>query len=138
MSEPSAQKTILIVDDESHVVTYLEVLLQDHGYKTVSAADGAEGLEKARQSRPDLIALDVSMPKMSGVRMYRELREDASLDQIPVIVVTAVTGYGGDPEVFHKFLDSQKQVRPPDAFVPKPIDRDNFLKTVESLLSAKA
>jgi CheY-like chemotaxis protein len=135
MQQPDQQrKKILVVDDEAHIVTYLQTLLQDHGFDTITAADGVEGLERARRDHPDLIALDISMPHKSGVRMYREMREDPSMASIPVMVVTAVTGYGGDPESFHKFLDSRRSVPPPDAFVAKPIDREDFLKVVSRLL----
>jgi CheY-like chemotaxis protein len=136
MAQPETdRKKILIVDDEAHVVTYLETLLQDNGFDTVSAHDGVDGLARAREERPDLVALDVSMPRKSGVRMYREMREDPALAAIPVVVVTAVTGYGGDPEVFHKFLDSRRHVPPPEAFVAKPIDREDFVKTITRLLA---
>jgi CheY-like chemotaxis protein len=128
------RKKILIVDDEAHVVTYLETLLQDHGFDTITATDGVEGLAKAKQDRPDLVALDISMPRKSGIRVYREMREDPATASIPVVVVTAVTGYGGDPEGFHKFLDSRRSVPPPNAFVAKPIDRDAFLQLVSQLL----
>ena len=133
---PQMKKKVLIVDDESHVVSYLEALLQDNGYETVSAVDGVDGLAKAKEAKPDLVALDISMPKKSGVRMYRDMREDAELKSIPVVIVTAVTGYAGDPEVFHKFLDTQKQVPPPNAFVAKPIDQQAFLKTVQEVLGS--
>lgn len=129
------RKKILIVDDEAHVVTYLETLLQDHGFDTISAQDGVDGLARARQDRPNLVVLDISMPRKSGVRMYREMREDPALSATPVVVVTAVTGYGGDPEVFHKFLDSRRNVPPPEAFVAKPIDREELVKTVAQLLA---
>jgi two-component system phosphate regulon response regulator PhoB len=115
-------------------VTYLETLLQDHGFDTLSAVDGIDGLAKVKQEHPDLVALDISMPRKSGIRMYREMREDPSTSSIPVVVVTAVTGYGGDPEVFHKFLGSRRNLPPPDAFVAKPIDRDDFIKIVSGLL----
>jgi CheY-like chemotaxis protein len=129
------RKKILIVDDEAHVVTYLETLLQDHGFDTISAQDGVDGLARARQDRPNLVVLDISMPRKSGVRMYREMREDPALSATPVVVVTAVTGYGGDPEVFHQFLDSRRNVPPPEAFVAKPIDREELVKTVAQLLA---
>jgi CheY-like chemotaxis protein len=136
MPQPEkATKKILIVDDEADVVTYLETLLQDNGFDTISAQDGVDGLAKARQEHPDLVALDISMPRKSGVRMYREMREDPALAAIPVVVVTAVTGYGGDPEVFHKFLDSRRHMPPPEAFVAKPIDREDFVKTITRLLA---
>ena len=61
MQQPNqGRKRILIVDDEAHVVTYLETLLQDSGFDTISAADGVEGLAKAKQEHPDLVALDIS------------------------------------------------------------------------------
>jgi CheY-like chemotaxis protein len=136
MSDPEkGRKKILIVDDEADVVAYLETLLQDNGFNTIPAQDGVDGLARAKQDRPDLVVLDISMPRKSGVRMYREMREDPALAAIPVVVVTAVTGYGGDPEVFHKFLDSRQHVPPPEAFVAKPIDRDDFVKTVARLLA---
>jgi len=60
------KRTILVVDDEPHVVTYLETLLHDNGYRTVSASDGKEGIEKARSEPVDLVCLDISMPEHSG------------------------------------------------------------------------
>jgi len=128
------KKTILILDDEPHVVTYLSTLLEDHGYATVSASNGIEGMEKIKAKQPDLITLDITMPEQSGIRFYRDLRENPDWISIPVIVVTAVTGYGGDPEPFEKFLSTRKQVDPPQAFLSKPIDQDEFLALVQKLL----
>lgn len=130
----SVKKMILILDDEPHVVTYLETLLEDNGYATLSAPNGIEGMKKAKADRPDLITLDITMPEQSGIRFYRDLREDPELSSIPVIVVTAVTGYGGDPEPFEKFLSQRKQVPPPQGFLSKPIDQQEFLDLVEKLL----
>ena len=130
----SKKKTILILDDEPHVVTYLSTLLEDNGYDTVSASNGIEGMKQIEKQRPDLITLDITMPEQSGIRFYRDLRENAELGSIPVIVVTAVTGYGGDPEPFEKFLSSRKQIPPPQGFLSKPIDQQEFLELVEELL----
>jgi CheY-like chemotaxis protein len=129
------QQTILVVDDEPHVVAYLEMLLRDQGYATLSAADGREGLEKARAHGPDLICLDITMPGESGVRLYRHLKEDPQLASIPVLVVTAVTGLGGDPEPFRNFLNTRKSVSPPEGFFSKPIDREEFLAKVDEILA---
>jgi CheY-like chemotaxis protein len=129
------KRTVLVVDDEPHVVAYLEMLLQDHGYATSSAADGREGLDKARELAPDLICLDVTMPGESGVRMYRNLKEDPRLAGIPVVIVTAVTGLGGDPEPLRAFLSTRKHVPPPEGFFPKPVDREKFLERVSELLA---
>ena len=136
MGEPQGgRKKILVLDDEANVVTYLETLLQDNGYDTVSAADGSEGLEKMRSEKPDLVTLDISMPEKSGVRFYRELKDDSELAAVPGVVVSAGTGYGGKPEDFQKVMSTRKNLPPPDAFVPKPIDRDELLKVIEDLLS---
>jgi CheY-like chemotaxis protein len=135
MDQQGGRKRILVLDDEPNVVTYLETLLRDNGYDTVSAKDGREGMEKVRGEKPDLVTLDISMPEKSGVRFYREMREDPDLAAIPIVVVTGVTGYGRDPEGFQKFISSRKSVPPPDAFVAKPIDRDELLKEIRNLLS---
>jgi CheY-like chemotaxis protein len=133
--QQGGRKKILILDDEPDVVTYLETLLQDNGYDTVSARDGSEGMEKTIREKPDLITLDISMPEKSGIRFYRELKESPDLASIPVVIVTAVTGYGGKPEDFQKFISSRKHVPPPEGFVAKPIDRAEFLKEIGNLLS---
>jgi CheY-like chemotaxis protein len=136
MDEPQGgRKKILVLDDEVNVATYLVTLLQDNGYDTVSAADGSEGLEKLRSEKPDLVTLDISMPEKSGVRFYREVKEDPELAGIPVVVVSAITGYGGRPEDFEKFMSTRKNLAPPNAFVPKPIDREELLKVIKDLLS---
>ena len=63
-------KRVLIVDDEPSVASYLEMLLRDSGYDTITAADGAEALDMARKEKPNLVTLDISMPKSSGTRFY--------------------------------------------------------------------
>ncbi len=127
------KKKILVVDDEPTVVKYLETLLQDNGYATFSASNGRDALEKVKGEKPALVILDLSMPEKSGVRFYRELKEDPELKRVPVIVVTAVTGYGGDPYGFKKFMESQKQAPSPEGYLPKPIAREEFLELVKKL-----
>ena len=136
-SAQTARKKILIIDDEEHLVRYLETLLQDHGYDTVCAANGNEGLARARETRPDLVCLDITMPEKSGIRFYRELKEDPQTAATPVVVVTAVTGYGGDPRPFQEFLGKRRQVPPPEEFISKPIERKSFLETVARILAAQ-
>ena len=135
VSNEPAKKKILIVDDESSVVAYLETLFQDNGYETVSALDGQSGLEKLKNERPDLVTLDIAMPETSGIRLYRNLKEDAELAKIPVVIVTAVTGEAGDPEPFKKFISTRKQVPPPEGFISKPIEREELLAKVNELLT---
>jgi CheY-like chemotaxis protein len=128
-------KRILIVDDEPGVVAYLEMLLKDHGYETLSARNGDEGLRMARSDRPDLITLDISMPETSGVRCYKELKNDPDLSSTPVIIVTAVTGYAGDPYGYMKFMSEKIKLPEPEGFFPKPIDKQEFVERVQSILS---
>ena len=130
----SPKKRILVIDDEQSVRIYLETFLQDNGYDTALACDGREAMEKTRAEKPDLVLLDIMMPEKSGVRYYRELKGDVELGKIPIIIVTAVTGYGGHPEEFEKFISTRKQVPPPEGFIAKPIDREKLLGTVQNIL----
>ena len=132
MPEP---KKILVIDDEADTVIYLETLLRDNGYQTISANDGQEGMEKVKTEKPDLVVLDVSMPQKSGMRFFREIKSDSTLASIPVIIVTGVTGFGGDEDALKKFIDRRGSIPPPEGFFSKPIDREEFLKTVEKLLA---
>lgn len=74
------------------------------------------------------------MPEASGTRFYKELKTDPELGDTPVLIVTAVTGYGGDPYGYEKFISRSKLVPPPEGFFPKPIDREKFLDEVDTLL----
>jgi CheY-like chemotaxis protein len=134
--EPRTAKRVLVVDDEADVVSYLVMLLRDSGYETITAADGTEALEKLRAEKPDLVTLDISMPKASGTRFYKEVKTDPELAPIPVVIVTAVTGYGGDRYAYEKFIGNRKLVPPPEGFFPKPIDREAFLAAVRGLLAS--
>jgi CheY-like chemotaxis protein len=129
-------KRVLVVDDEPDVLSYLEMLLRDSGYQTLTASDGAAALEVARKEKPDLVTLDISMPKASGTRFYKEVKTDPALAGTPVVIVTAVTGYGGDPYGYEKFMSHRSLVPPPEGFFPKPIDREAFLAAVKKLLAS--
>ena len=83
----SNQKTVLIVEDEKNIVDILRFNLQREGYQTMEAYDGADGLEKARTSNPDLILLDVMLPKMIGFDVCKQLRAEGN--NVPVIILTA-------------------------------------------------
>ena len=130
------KKKILIVDDEQDIVSYLEMLLQDQGFETVTAGNGNEALEAVKRERPDLVTLDITMPEASGTRFYKEIRTDPELSTIPVIIVTAVTGLGGDKYAYEKFISNRRLVPAPEAFFPKPIDREAFVEAVRVLLEA--
>ena len=133
----ASQKRILVIDDEPSVVTYLETLLRDHGYDTSSADNGRTGWQQAKAVKPDLVCLDITMPEESGIRFYRNLKDDAELKATPVIIVTAVTGFGGSPESFKHFLSTRKHLPPPEGFLAKPIDQQEFLAMVARVLAAR-
>jgi two-component system cell cycle response regulator DivK len=125
----SDKHKILIIDDDPGVVTFLEALMQDNGHETVTAANGAEGLEKVHADRPDLILLDITMPEKTGVRFYRDVRENEALATIPVVMVTGVM------KEFKKFIHTRRKVPPPDGYITKPIDQQELLETVTRLLA---
>nr|WP_326127552.1 response regulator [uncultured Oscillibacter sp.] len=81
------QKTVLIVEDEKNIVDILRFNLQREGYQTREAYDGEDGLNKARTEKPDLILLDVMLPRMNGFEVCRALRQAG--DNVPVIILTA-------------------------------------------------
>jgi CheY-like chemotaxis protein len=93
-------------------------------------------MDKVKKDKPDLITLDITMPEQSGIRFYRDLKEEEEYDDIPVIIVTAVTGYGGDPEPFEKFISSRRQVPSPEGFLSKPIDQEEFIGLVDKILGS--
>lgn len=130
----SGNRRILVIDDEPDERVYLSTLFEDNGYVTDTARDGKEGMDKVKAHPPDLITLDITMPEKSGVKFYREIREEPVLSRIPIIVVTGVTGLGGRPEEFHEFLASRDDTPQPDGFVPKPVDQANLLETARKLL----
>lgn len=122
-------KTILVVDDDADTRTYLTTVLEDNGFATVAAKDGADALAKVEGAPPDLVALDVAMPEKSGVAVYRALKEDDRFKGIPVIIITGIS------EDFKKFISSRRQVPPPEGYIAKPVDFEEFLTMVRNLLS---
>lgn len=120
-------KKILIIDDEKDMRLYLGTLFRKAGYDTETAPNGEEGLTLAESCLPDLITLDVLMPKGSGVRAYRGLRTSPKTRGIPIVVLTGLTR-------LDDFFGDLGELPRPDALVEKPIDRDAFLETVKGLL----
>lgn len=122
-------KKILIVDDEKDVLTYFEAIFNDNGFDTVLAQDGIEGFERAKSENPDLITLDITMPKQSGLKIYRQYKNHPELKNIPVIIITAVDDFLGI------FLDDLKEYAPPEGIFYKPIDPEKLLKLIVEILS---
>jgi len=122
---------ILIVEDEPDVVKYLTSLFQDNGFATIAAYNGREGLEIAKSQHPELITLDISMPEESGMRMFKELEQEPSTKNIPVIIIT---GLSPDFKRFMDYLGKKEKLRYPAAYFEKPIDREEIIRKIKEIL----
>jgi two-component system, OmpR family, response regulator MtrA len=116
---PSPAKTVLVVDDEQDILDLVRFRLEHDGYRVITASDGEAGLSLARAERPDLCVLDVMMPKLSGLEVLAQLRDDPSTAAIRVILLTA---RGQDADVDRGFeLGAHDYVTKP--FSPKELRR---------------
>jgi CheY-like chemotaxis protein len=122
-------KKFLIIDDEQDMRVYLEALFRKAGFETETAENGEEGVWLAEAHQPDLITLDVLMPRKSGIKAYRGLRSSEKTREIPIVVLTGLTRL----DDFFGDLDNLPR---PDALVEKPIDREAFLETVQELVGS--
>jgi len=129
------RKKVLVVDDEKDISTYLSRIFEEGGFHVTCAADGEQALQAAERERPDLITMDLSMPRLSGVRSYQALKSRPDLATIPVIFVTGITGPGG-PRDTERFYSTRRQIPPPDGFVSKPIDPAKVLELARELTSS--
>ena len=92
----AAEKTILVADDESHILNVVSLKLRNAGFRVVTARDGQEAFELAQQERPDLVITDYHMPQLSGLELCRKLKQDPQTSAIPAIMLTA-RGYHLEP-----------------------------------------
>lgn len=127
----TSKKTVLIIEDEPDVTTYLSTILDDNGYNVETANDGIEAMRKIKTLRPDLISLDISLPAKTGVNIFCELKEDPQLLSIPVVMVTGIQ------KDFENYIRSHKKLPFPDGFISKPFNVDEFLNVIERLLIHK-
>jgi len=132
--QPEIRKRILIVDDELDVRIYVGTLFETSGYEPITARNGREGLQKVKEKYPDLIILDVMMPKAGGVTMYRELKADQKLKDIPVIMLTGV----GQKSFSHYLkmlkIKAKDSIPQPNAYMEKPLDHEKMLELVRELI----
>ncbi len=127
-------KKVLVVDDDPDVVTFNVTIVEELGYTPLVAKNGEEGLKIVKEERPDLVILDVLMPRQSGVRLYRELKTDKSLGQIPVIMLSAIAE--------KTFLRSQKaltefgedKIPEPEIYLEKPIEPEELAKIIKDTI----
>lgn len=127
-------KKVLNVEDDADTRTFVSTVLEENGYTPIMAIDGAEGMEKVREERPDLIILDILMPRESGIKMYHELKLDPSLKDIPVVMLSGVSK--------RTFLRSQaaltefgdETVPEPQAYLEKPVEPEDLAETLKKIL----
>ena len=124
-------KKVLVVDDDPDVRSFVVTVLEENQYTPLVACDGVEGLEKIKEDRPDLVILDVLMPRGSGIRLYRHLKTDDGLKAIPVIMFTGIA--------MRSFLKSQKaleefkggEVPKPDIYLEKPVEPEELAQAIQ-------
>jgi len=124
-------KKILLVDDEEDVITTLQAMLQSKNYETIIARDGEEALKVLNEGTPDLIILDLMMPRVSGLQVCKKVKSDPEKKDIPVLVLSAIGQSSEKSEEFWKLgLKS-------DDFISKPFDPNALLGRIEYLLRKK-
>jgi two-component system response regulator VicR len=117
-------KKILVVDDEPHIVRLAKIKLVSEGFDVVEAYNGEEALEKVSLENPDLIILDVMMPKMDGWEVARRLRSSRATRDIPIMMLTA-RGLGEEPE---------ERLAKVDEYFAKPFSPRELARVVRNLL----
>ena len=122
----SMAKTILIVEDNELNMKLFNDLLQAHGYDTLQTKDGHEAVSITEEHHPDLILMDIQLPKISGLEITKMIKEKEELKDIPVIAVTAFAMKGDEEKIMEGGCDG---------YIAKPISVPNFLETVAGFLN---
>ncbi len=120
------KRRILLVDDEADLVFMLEARLKANGYEVLKAYDGETGLETARKENPDLILLDVMMPKMDGYKVCSLLKDDERYAKIPIVLFTAKAG--------EQTIQASKEAGADD-YILKPFEPSILLDKIRELLA---
>lgn len=124
------KKNILVVDDEADIRLFLKTVLEDAGFDVSTASDGEEALQALKKKKPDLISLDLVMPRKSGIKFLYELRRNKEWAKIPVIIVT---GHARDESV-KKEMDETfagKTLSGPQVYLEKPVKAQDFVNMVK-------
>jgi len=127
-------KKVLVVDDDPDVRLFSVTVLEENGYTPLEAENGEEGLKMIKAEKPDLVLLDVLMPRQSGIRLYRELKTTKSLKDVNVIVLSGVAK--------KTFLRSQKaltefggaEVPEPEIYLEKPVEPEELAAVLKKVL----
>ncbi len=120
-------KKVLVIDDEPDTVTFLSTWLEDHGYHACSASDGSKGMLAILEESPDLVLMDLKMPNQTGIQLYRDIRCDANLADLPVIFITGMA----ELQIF----DGECELLPePAARLEKPVDLQALQLAINKVL----
>lgn len=127
-------KKVLTVDDDDDIRKVVSKLVEKSGYEVIEAKNGVEGMDKAREDKPDLIILDILMPKESGIRMYRELKTEEAFKGIPVIMLSAITkkSFFRSQKVLDEFAG--QSVPEPEAYIEKPEEPEELIALMKKIL----
>jgi len=148
---PDKREVLIVDDDEANVIFFAQVL-EDNGFEFRISRNGKEAIAALQEKRPDLVLLDVMMPRKSGIHVYNAMKEDEKLARLPIIVVTGMTGvtgvdaktgeqaakesYGDDlTRKLGSTLHEQLKGLTPDALLEKPVDPQALVEKIEELLS---
>ncbi len=126
------RKVILVVDDEKYNLEFISSIVEDENIEVLTAGDGEEGLLIAKENIPDLIILDVQMPKKDGFTTFMELKQDVKTKNIPVVMLTGIgekRGIHFSKEEMGDFYGTE-----PNEYVEKPIDPEKLLQIILGLL----
>ena len=127
-------KKVLVVDDDPDVRLFNITVVEENGYEPLEATNGEEGMTLVQQEQPDLIILDVLMPRESGIKLYRRLKTDDTYKHIPVVILSGIAE--------KSFLRSQKAlaefggetVPEPKAYLEKPVEVQELADTIKKIL----
>jgi CheY-like chemotaxis protein len=146
-------KKVLVVDDDDNTRRFLTVALEENGYEAITAEDGDEGYRKIEEEIPDLILLDVMMPKKTGFSLFKQLRRKEEYKDIPIIMLTGVAGVleeddaMAEGDTFESPFDSLREglrrgiakmreegIIRPERFIDKPIDPEELIESVRGII----
>jgi DNA-binding response OmpR family regulator len=125
-----SSKYILVVDDDPDLVETVGMLLESKGFEVGKAYDGIEGEEAIKKRRPDVLILDVMMPRKNGYQLCKELKSNKWTQEIPVILLTAV----GEAVPTTTYTHYEGMTIEAEDFIPKPVDAQTLVQAVERLL----
>ncbi len=125
-----SKKYVLIVDDDPDLVETVSMMLENKGYEVGKAYDGIEGEEAIKKRRPDVLILDVMMPRKNGYQLCKELKSNKWTQDIPIVLLTAV----GEAVPTTSYSHAEGMAIEAEDFIPKPVDAKTLVEAVERLL----